>query len=377
METQDTTALDVLDTGAYPNVLAGPPRRTVPTPETDNGPEGVLRPTGQAYRLNKGSDVKVVGGDNVTLAKKDARSHTLGHAYGLVQAGQTSVVYAPSKYPGAATWWAQDGDTKLANFNRAEAALEAAQEALASFQAQNNPPPDPSDPSYGLYEIQLENLEAAVAAAQAPRDAAFAALQPLLPDMVSRPSPRVPIGWSAADIAQTSTAYGNTRSWVDGNTDATVTHDTNSNILGSTTTTIHNWRNTFVKGSTQTELGTDLGNSHNTFVRGNRALELLGTDTSVIVGLKQALVVGGNLSLVVGATATGYIGARLQYALGPSILIKALHVDTTATEIKDSIAYLKTHMTNVEASMTTVRDNINSIVTDVNNAHIAGLHIYI
>jgi len=54
--------------------------------------------------LHPGSDVKIVGGDNVTMVQQDVRSQVGGHSYGLVQGGQTSVVrggahstvYAPS-----------------------------------------------------------------------------------------------------------------------------------------------------------------------------------------------------------------------------------------------------------------------------------------
>ena len=198
LSVQDTTALDMLDPSAFPSssyLLQG---YTLPNPVP---PPAAFRAPGTPWPLNSGSDVKLVGGDNVTLAANDARSHTQGHSYGLVQGGQTSVVYSPDKYQGAVS---------SANGNHAA------------------------------------------------------------PNIPTRPSPVIPQSWSASSLAQVSTVYGNARSWTDGDTDATVT--------GSATTTIENWRNTFIKGSTQTELGSNVIDSHNTKVMGSRALELFGTD---------------------------------------------------------------------------------------------------
>ena len=122
----DTTALDVLDRNAYPDTT--PPTAAPvavhypPSPAPANWP----------YLLAPGSDLKIVGGDNMTLTANDARSQTRGHAYGLVQAGQTSVVYSSDKFQGAIDWQYGDAQTQLTHD---QAAAQTAQDALDQAKA--------------------------------------------------------------------------------------------------------------------------------------------------------------------------------------------------------------------------------------------------
>jgi type VI secretion system secreted protein VgrG len=119
----DATALDVLDTNSYPSSGAIPTTPIVAVP---------YRSPTAPYPFAAGSDLKIVGGDNVTLAANDARSQTRGHAYGLVQGGQTSVVYSADRYQGGLNWQYGDASTRLAQ-NQADVAT--AQAALAEAHA--------------------------------------------------------------------------------------------------------------------------------------------------------------------------------------------------------------------------------------------------
>jgi type VI secretion system secreted protein VgrG len=131
----DTTALDILDQNAYQGVTI--PATPVPVPVT-------FQPANPPYKFAAGSDLKVVGGDNMTLTANDSRSQTQGHSYGLVQGGQTSVVYSPDKYLGAVNWQftagaqAQLQGEQTAQQN-AQNALDEAQTTLDDFQSQVGP----------------------------------------------------------------------------------------------------------------------------------------------------------------------------------------------------------------------------------------------
>ena len=82
------------DTGVPDPLPAG----TVPTPTADaTAMDNLTAPGAPSLRqpqglLNPGSDLKVVGGDNLTMVQFDSRSHTMGTSYGLVLGGQASVV---------------------------------------------------------------------------------------------------------------------------------------------------------------------------------------------------------------------------------------------------------------------------------------------
>ena len=92
--------------GTFINILRGasgtdpvpPPNTPISLPGSDFTAmdiltsEGTPAPRRTDHALNAGSDIKIVGGDNVNLVAFDSRSHTIGTSYGLVLGGQASVV---------------------------------------------------------------------------------------------------------------------------------------------------------------------------------------------------------------------------------------------------------------------------------------------
>ncbi|MGD0526283.1 MAG: type VI secretion system tip protein TssI/VgrG [Polyangiaceae bacterium] len=164
----DATAFDILNQSAYPGfTLPTTAPVAVPYPPSPS-------PSNWPYLLAPGSDVKIVGGDNMTLTANDARSHTRGHAYALVQAGQTSVVYSSDKYAGAIQWTYGNAPTQLAQDNAAvttaQAALQQANAAVASLQTLGPVPPvypegpEHGDPAYSMTQY-LSSLRQVVSAA--------------------------------------------------------------------------------------------------------------------------------------------------------------------------------------------------------------------
>ena len=341
-QTHDATALDFLDKTAYPDGVDATIKLPAPP---------AARPPDKTHHLAQGSDVKIVGGDNVTLVANDARSQVQGHAYGMVQAGQTSVVYAPGSFAGAVTAWnngpaAQSDQDRAAQLRQRAAAIQVPPEPMRQA--------NETDTEYDLRLASYDSLPSVQLKdkLEAQADALDAKAQSLVGMAPARP-PAPPWDWNT--IAQVSAAYGNVRAWTDGNTDATVTGDTKSTIDGSATTTIKNWRNTYVNGSTKTVLGTDLGNSHNTTVMGNRALELSGSDSSLFVGAKASLVAGADTAACVGAKTSIVVGLKTDITAAARVSVTAgPDVHHSPTRVEDAILHVYQSLLTLDVAATRV-----------------------
>lgn len=100
---------------------------------------------------------------------------------------------------------------------------------------------------------------------------------------------------------------------------------------------------------------------------GNRALELVGTDSSVNIGAKDSLVVGANASATVGAHASMVIGAqasmvlaaRATLTLGPHIENHNSHIHVAPLEYLQN--FIEEHESEVSmnaAIFQVVRDDL-------------------
>jgi type VI secretion system secreted protein VgrG len=278
VQTNDPTAMDVLDTTAYPTA----------TNSFSTAPAGGTQPafpaTTTPYALHPGSDVKIVGGDNVTLAARDARSHTEGHAYSLVHGGQTSVVYAYNKFPGSAP--------------------------------SVTPPPLPG-------------------------------LPPLPPPPLTRPTA---LPWAAQDTAQISTVYGNTRSWVDGFTDSTVTQDTNLLVMGNTTSHIQKNQTNTIDGTVHTTIHGDqhttladgsnnvtseIHGTQNAYVLGSRSTEIVGNDFIFRLGGYESVMIGVDMNVKIAFSIAFQLGLKLTLATQMELMEHPLKSETVGTWIKE------------------------------------------
>jgi hypothetical protein len=428
IQANDPTAMDVLDTGAYP-------ASTNPLPPPAAGLQPPFPATTKPYALHSGSDVKVVGGDNVTLAAYDARSHTEGHAYSLVHGGQTSVVYSYNAYGGAVSW-ANGGPANLAAAQAADGQAEQAvakaktdlEKAFAEFALKGllvgvaaglvvgllgplaalipGVVPDAGAIVAGLTLANLPQLiselanvtgaDAVVAAAKGLLDAMKAekdadrAVATIAAENPNRPT--MPLPFDASTIAQVSTAYGNTRSWVDGSTDATITGDTTTTIGGNKTAWIKHDTKTTVGGSVTTHIkhdqhttigdpglvvkilegvaavaapvapglavagavaagltGVVAGSTVTTNIWGNRLTTIIGSDTSLLLGFRTSATIGAQTSLVAGLSTFLFAGFKIDLEVGGILKVTPLAVEQALTKLREAAAHVETHAAHVAA----------------------------
>lgn len=413
LEVSDTTALDYLDTASYPNVLG----TIVALDQVPPPSPAVGRSVGTAYPLNPGSDVKIVGGDNVTLAANDARSHTLGHAYGLVQAGQTSVVYSPQAFAGAVNW-ATGGAGAQAAVNQANQEVSAAQNAVVqALEALGIDilmliPQTALALALGavaaVAQLTIGNIQGVIATVRqvaagvaAPLSSQFATLlQSLdgllialtaqqvandnLNNLVSSASNRpstlpYPVFRSGArlgpgsSVAQTSNVYGDVNSWLDGSTTTVITGNKTATVNGTVRTTIHGDQHTTLADGNN-YVTSEIHGKVNSYVLGSRSTEIVGSDATAIIGAQNKIIVGQQGSIVAGIQ-TELIAAlkfslvaadRWALTVGQNFELHNGKMIMSNMHIQDALAQLYVNQVEMHDAMTSMRTHsIGCVMADL------------
>jgi type VI secretion system secreted protein VgrG len=245
--------------------------------------------------LNQGSDIKVVGGDNVTIVAFDTRSQVQGHTYSLVQGGATAVLYSPQ-----ATTDAQAGVLAPIVRPTFDFAPTSHDKTWAQFST-----------TYGNTLSWVDGttssrvLQGAHSVVYSPDHRPLA----LLPDVRPSPPP-IPSPEGDSSVAQSSEIYGNQQVWVQGDKTTTVT--------GDQTTTIN--------GHQQTNAGTQTTNVMN-------SLKFATFSEDLTWAFKFGLCTGMTLNVnVVAASITGL-----------KIDLHAIHLKNTGLKLQDVISDIRVH----------------------------------
>ncbi len=211
--------------------------------------------------LHPGSDIKIVGGDNVTMAAHDARSHIAGRSFGLVLGGQASVVRNAQQ------------SRVMAPRRRASPSSRGRRCSRRPTPSTRSPircPPSTRPPTSRSARRCTGDTFAWVdgsttsTVTSGTHTVVFSPAQlarrrgrrRLFPSPLPPPAHPIPTPQSDSRVAQAAELYGNQWSWVVGDVNATITGTKTSVVNGDVGSTTNGSVDTTITGSQTTHVPT-------------------------------------------------------------------------------------------------------------------------
>ena len=286
--------------------------------------------------LHAGSDVKIVGGDNVTLVTHDARQQVEEHAYSLIKGGQTSVLYSPQA---TSTGSIVPPTLGYVPTTFGASTLTGFQTAVAQ-----------ASTVYGNTYAWVNGGTTSTVTAGSHTTVYAPVRSPVTPDRLpTQPptpgqAPPVPIPVPSTDgrVAQAAEVYGNQYSWVDGTVTTTVKAGTHAEVYAPSP----------VRSNAA---------PHHTEPTTAQSTALHGDQYSWVDGSVNATVTGDKDTTVNGSVDTTILGSQTTHV--PS---QATHVTTslkTAVDTWDLTAF-KTAITGLAVSINGVTASFNALKID-------------